>query len=38
MKLYPLRETPLKGNKKTPRKKYSMEPEDCYTIGDIEVI
>ena len=35
MKLYPLRETPLEGNKKTPRKKYSMEPEDCYTIGDI---
>lgn len=35
MKLYPLRETPLEGNIKTPRKKYSMEPEDCYTIGDI---
>lgn len=35
MKLYPLREMPLEGNKKTPRKKYSMEPEDCYTIGDI---
>ena len=33
MKLYPLREMPLEGNKKTPRKKYSMEPEDCYTIG-----
>lgn len=36
MKLYPLRETSLDGKKKKiPRKKYSLEPEDCYTIGDI---
>ncbi len=35
IKLYPLRETPLEGKKKSPRKKYSLEPEDCYTIGEI---
>lgn len=35
MKIYPLRESPLEGKKKTPRKKYSLEPEDCYTIGEI---
>lgn len=35
MKLYPLRESPLKKTKKVIPKKYSMEPEDCYTVGEI---
>lgn len=35
MRIYPLRETPLERKKKVPAKKYSMEPDDCYTIGEI---
>lgn len=35
LKLYPLRETPLQNEKNTPPKLYRMEPEDCYTIGEV---
>ena len=34
MKMFPLRKKPLKG-KKTEIKLYSLEPKDCYTIGEI---
>lgn len=35
MKLYPLREISSEVKKKTIPKKFRMEPEDCYTIGEI---
>lgn len=35
MKLYPLRESPLDPNPRKPVAVYRMEPEDCYTIGEI---
>lgn len=35
MKMYPLRKTPTEKRKKVVPKLYSLEPEDCYTIGDI---
>jgi excisionase family DNA binding protein len=34
MKLFPLRKKPLKKEKTLP-KLYSLEPKDCYTIGDV---
>ncbi len=33
-KLYPLRKDPLANDKPEP-KMYSLEPKDCYTIGEI---
>lgn len=35
MKLYPLRQSPLDTNPRKPVTMYRMEPEDCYTIGEI---
>ena len=35
MKLYPLRQSPLDTNPRKPVIMYRMEPEDCYTIGEI---
>lgn len=32
--MFPIREEPIDHNKPLP-KFYSMEPEDCYTIGEI---
>lgn len=34
MKFFPKRETPIEQDKPLP-KLYSLEPEDCYTIGEI---
>jgi len=34
-KLYPLRTTQLEKKEKPLPKRYSLEPEDCYTIGEI---
>ena len=35
LKRYPIRESPLQVKKKSLPKRYSMEPEDCYTISEI---
>lgn len=35
MKLYPLRQSPLDPNPRKPIPLYRMEPEDCYTIGEV---
>lgn len=35
MKLYPLRQSPLDTKPRKPVTMYRMEPEDCYTIGEI---
>ena len=34
MKMFPLRKKPLQKKKALP-KKYSLEPKDCYTIGEV---
>ena len=34
MKMFPLRKEQLKNVKSEP-KLYSLEPEDCYTIGEL---
>ena len=33
--MFPVRQTPIVKNEKQTTKLYSLEPEDCYTIGEI---
>lgn len=33
--MFPIRQTPLVSKEKPKAKLYSLEPEDCYTIGEI---
>ena len=33
--MFPIRQTPLQKKEKQTAKLYSLEPEDCYTIGEI---